>query len=391
MQLTWINFLHFYQPANADAYIIKEAAESSYQRIIKALIERPHIRFTANISGCLLERLADMGYLDLINDMKDLVVSGQLELAGSAAYHPLLPLIPEAEAKLQIQENEEILKRYFGSGLKLAGFFLPEMAFSPAVGKVIKSCGYEWIILDEISRADENDKGGDNGFFRDSGSGLGVIFRSRELSSCYVPDKLLSLISSDSVFTAPAITATDAELYGLRHQDPTAEFEKLLDQPGLLTATISEHIVRSSGCSPVQLRSSSWDSTEAELKAGEPFHLWSSRSNQIQDELWKLAKLAWTTSKKFRSDGNSYWSRWHLVRGLASCSFWWASGKDFHRIFGPLSWNPDQVELGVNELVRSIRALDDPSTRKIKVRAENMAIKIKKMVWRKHWEKYWKA
>lgn len=35
--MKWINFLHLYQPVNADPAIIKEAAEKSYYRIVSAL------------------------------------------------------------------------------------------------------------------------------------------------------------------------------------------------------------------------------------------------------------------------------------------------------------------------------------------------------------------
>ena len=33
----WANFLHFYQPANVDAYHIEEAEEQSYRRLVELL------------------------------------------------------------------------------------------------------------------------------------------------------------------------------------------------------------------------------------------------------------------------------------------------------------------------------------------------------------------
>jgi alpha-amylase/alpha-mannosidase (GH57 family) len=55
----------------------------------------------------------------------------------------------------QIKENEEILQKYLGADFKPKGFFLPEMAYGDNVGEIIKSLGYEWMILDEI--ADDRD------------------------------------------------------------------------------------------------------------------------------------------------------------------------------------------------------------------------------------------
>ena len=69
-KITWINFLHFYQPPTTDNETIIEATEKSYKRIISALKRHKQIKFTLNLSGCLLERLEALGYNSLINDLK---------------------------------------------------------------------------------------------------------------------------------------------------------------------------------------------------------------------------------------------------------------------------------------------------------------------------------
>jgi len=106
-------------------------------------------------------------------------------------------------------------------------------------------------------------------------------------------------------------------------------------------------------------------------------------------KLWQLANLVYKTVEDYKKDDNYGWARWHFVRGLASCTFWWASAKDF-RLFGPISWSPDEIERGSNELIRAIRALDDVTTRRTKIKAERLYIKIKQMVWDRHWKYYWK-
>ena len=47
--MLWINFLHIYQPANSDAFVIREATEKSYLRLIRALEEHPNLHFTFKI------------------------------------------------------------------------------------------------------------------------------------------------------------------------------------------------------------------------------------------------------------------------------------------------------------------------------------------------------
>jgi predicted glycosyl hydrolase (DUF1957 family) len=389
--MKWINLLHLYQPAHTDAHIIVEATEKSYKRLVKALLDHPKIKFTFNITGCLFKRWEILGYEKLIQDINTLIKRGQLELTGSAAYHPILPLVPKEEVKMQILENEEILRNHFGDDFKPKGFFLPELAYSQEVGKLIASLGYEWIILDEIAYCGKLNKVNYKKLYQDKASGLKIIFRNRKHSKSYVPDTIHKIIDSSKNGNngIVIITATDAELYGLRHEDFTGEFEKLLEANNFESQTISEFISEFEDIEKIKPLASNWESTEKELVEKKPYALWFEKENPIQQKLWELARLAINTIDKRKKDQAYYWARWHLVRGLTSCSFWWASAKDF-RLFGPISWSPDEIERGVNELIRSIRALDDVTTRQTKMKAERLYIKIKQMVWEKHWTYYWK-
>ncbi len=387
--MLWINFLHIYQPANADAHIIKEATEKSYLRIIRALEEHPTVKFTMNINGCLILRWDELGYQDLIRRLARLVKLGKIELTGTAAYHPIIPLVPEKETKAQIREHEEILRRYIGVDYKPRGFFFPEMAYSPQTARIIKKLGYEWIILDEIAIAGK-EKGNDcTRVYTDSASKMAVVARCRDLSNSYVPEAVTKMLA-DPKSPETVITATDGELYGLRHNDPKAVFEKLLTEKNLQTKTISEFADARTERIAINPPAHSWVTSERELKKGEPFNLWQEKTNTVQKKLWQLAQLAYNTIEDNRSDVNYHWARWHFVRGLASCTFWWASARDFQKMFGPISWNPDQIERGSNELIRSIRALDNELTRETKVKAEKLYLAVKKMVWERHWVYYWK-
>ena len=52
-----------------------------------------------------------------ISLVKKLLDKNKIELTGSACYHPLLPLITKKEIVKQIEENEEVLKKYFGKSV----------------------------------------------------------------------------------------------------------------------------------------------------------------------------------------------------------------------------------------------------------------------------------
>lgn len=402
--MLWLNFLHFYQPANVEFYNIRKALDKSYWRLIRLLEEHPDLRFTINISGCLLERLADEKETAFLERLKFLVKKGRVELTGSAAYHGFLPLLPIDEVVRQIKTNEKILRKYFGVNFKPAGFFLPEMAYSPDVARIVKRLGYDWLILDEIAYSGNLKRRpvwGD--FYIDEDSGLKVIFRNRELSGAYPPDKLKIVLkeplvtkkleSSGQKKDEPGVfmTATDAELYGLRHEDPTAELEKIAKIKGLKTMTISGH-GKSAGRKKlvkIKIWPSSWESSPSEVKNKQPFNLWRNRDNKIHSDLWLLAELALNLGSKFKKDKNFPWYRWHLVRGLASCTFWWASARDFSKIYGPYAWSPDDIERGLEDMVRSVRSLNDPKTKKAKLEAEKYYLRIKKRIWKEHWKKHW--
>lgn len=385
--MIWLNFLHLYQPANTEPYNIRTALDKSYWRLLRLVEEHSDLRFTFNISACLLERLEDANEKAFLERLKFLVKKGRIELTGSAYYHGFLPLLPEKEVVKQIKENEKKLKSIFGKNFKPAGFFLPEMAYSVNVAKIVKRLGYQWIILDEMSGNKQTEKVDINNFYIDDASGLKVIFRNREISSAYPPDKIINLVKEKLTL----LTATDAELYGLRHEDPTGEMEKIVKQKDLKTLTISSYFkkIEKKKAIRIKITASSWESTEAEIKVGKSYVLWEDKNNKIQVNLWKLAKLALDLETKYRKDKNYYWYRWHLARGLASCTFWWASARDFSKSYGPYAWSPDDIERGLEDLVRSVRSLNDPKTKKKKLEAERYYLHIKKLIWETHWKKHW--
>lgn len=381
--MNWINFLHLYQPANATDDNIREATEKSYKYILDALESSPLAKITVNITGCLFLRWQELDYNDVIERLKKLVRSGQIEITGTAAYHPLLPLIKTSEAKKQIQENEAIQKKFLSPAKSPSGFFLPEMAYSLKMAKLIKSLGYEWLILDELSASEKID----NKLGYTDKAGLKIIFRQRSLSQTYVPETLHKLSIKKAAGQKNIITATDAEIYGLRHIDNKKYFLSLLKNGSVNTLTVSQYLQNLKTTKKLDIINSSWESTRKEIEQGEPYALWQGQ-NKLHEALWCLADTAQDVLDKNVKDKNYEWARWHFVRGLASCTFWWASGRDFRKVFGPIAWNPDEVEKNINELARSIRSLDSVKTVNDKINFEKLQNQTKSLLWQMHWKKY---
>lgn len=384
--MKWFSFLHFYQPANIEGEIIKEAAEKSYFRLLRLFEENSNLRMTINVSGCLLERMSELGLDDFAQRLKPLIKSGRIEIVGTAAYHAFLPLLPEEEIIFQIKEQEKILKKYLDTS-RPKGFFLPEMAYSGAVAKIIKNLGYEYLILDPIAFSPKNKKDFNAlKTYQDQASGLKIVFRNRAWSTKYAPDHFQRSLENERKETI--ITASDAELYGLRHEDQSAELEKVVKNSGMMTGTISEFILSTISPEKIILRSCSWESSERELLAKNPYELWRGKKNEIHRALWGLANLVIKAVHENQKDSGFFWARWHLSRGLASCAWWWSSGHDFSKHFGPLAWSPDELERGVNDLLRAVRSLENKKTRRQKINAEKQVARIRSLAWSKHWQKY---
>ena len=148
--MVWANFLHFYQPPTQKKYWVDRVTAESYRPLVQGLLANPNIRLTLNVNTVLCDLWVQYGHQDVIDGIRTLVTRGQVELTGSAKFHPLLPKMPKEEIKRQILLNEEGLQKYFGIG-RPNGFFPPEMAYDRYVAEVVAEMGYEWILAEELS------------------------------------------------------------------------------------------------------------------------------------------------------------------------------------------------------------------------------------------------
>ncbi len=379
-KIIWINFLHMYQPPWQDKGVVERVSIESYDYLITLFEKYPSFKCSLNITGNLIEQLEEINP-KLLKRLQKIVKSGQVELTGSSKYHALLPLLSTKEAKRQIQLNQEVLNKYFDIK-KIKGFYLPEMAFSLSIAKIIKGLGFKWLILDEIH---SKDRINNEILYKVKGIGLNVVFRNRKISKSYPAEVIFKKLKKNFK-NQNIITATDAEIYGHFHEDWQGHLEKILIDKNVEVKTISEYTKSLKEKKNISLRSASWESSIKDIKNNIPYILWDDPKNIIHKDLWKLVKLADSLVNKYKKDKNYYWARLHLDKGVSSCTFWWATAKK-PSPFSPLTWNPDLIDNGSEELIRSIRSLDKASVSE-KIKAEKLYISIKKNTWFSHWRKY---
>jgi predicted glycosyl hydrolase (DUF1957 family) len=384
-KIKWVNFLHLYQPPSINEDTIRAVQRNSYSFIVKILKENKKAKITVNINASLMEHLEEFGYSDLIKDINKLALRGKIELVLSAAYHPVLALIPIEEAKRQIKKSLETSKKYFPK-VNIKGFFFPEMVYDKRVAKYLKTIGIKWIILDELSYKGKFNQVDYSKKYIDKNSGLQIVFRNRNYSKDYPPKIILELLK-EKYLQEVVLSGTDAELYGDRHVDYTGDFYYAVNNKKVDCQTVGDFLSGLKQKEVINPKIASWDTSEKELKGGEALYLWKNPKNKIHIKLWELTNLSLKLVKRNKRDKGYSWARYRLDRGLSSCVYWWASEKNFDLWDGP-SWHPDQVISGAEDLIKSIRSLGSISI-KDKLKAEKMYLKIEELVWKKHWSKYY--
>lgn len=366
--MIWANFLHIYQPPTQKPEIVRKVTKESYRKIVQELSRTKRARVTLNISGVLTELLARYDGSDVIRDLKDLALKGQIEFTGSAKYHPLLPKLPESEAIHQIKLNDETNRKYFGKAWQPKGFFPPEMGFSKEVAKIASDLGFEWIIADEFSYPRELGAVDYSKIHQIRGLPLKIYFRERATSFKILSAQLgtgkllLEDLGSRIKENKYLLTAMDGETFGHHrlgleqllfdlYRSPQIQAEKISDLPKFFTEV-----------STIDPEPSTWALTRSDREKQTPFSRWDDVGNPIHKMQWQLTDLAIRTAG--RSSGTA---RVALDRALHSDQYWWAGAKPW--------WSIEYIERGAKELVGAIK-LSSNVSKEIVDEAERLYLAI---------------
>ena len=368
--MVWANFLHIYQPPTQKQYWVDRVAAESYNKIVTELKNASHAKLTLNINACLTEMLVSSGHRDFIEDIKDLALKGRVELTASAKFHPLLTKIPEGEVIRQIEENDRTNRKYFGKAWKPQGFFPPEMAFNPGLGKLLGRLGYQWVIVDEL--AHPSGKLGQVKYdrvYQQKGSDIKLFFRERETSFRILSaqlgtgnlliDELGDRIKKDEYL----LTAMDGETFGHHRLGLEQLLFDIYKDPRLPTVVISDLLKLFKKTEVVTPRSSTWALMEKDLQRNAPFARWDDPANKIHQIQWQLTDLV---IKKVVGSKQEK-ARRLLDEALHSDQYWWASAKPW--------WSLEMVERGAFDLLRALKAVKGLPSKEVEA-AHNLYLKI---------------
>ncbi|HLD22247.1 MAG TPA: hypothetical protein VJB65_05095, partial [Patescibacteria group bacterium] len=331
--IQWTPIFHIYQPPQWDRTIIDRVVREGYRKFCAIIRRNPEFKCTVNVTGSLTEQLVQYGYQDVIDELRAAVRRGQVELIGSAKYHPVLALLPDDEIVRQIELNDNINRSVFGEEYHPNGFWIPELCYSRRVIHVLEQREYKWIIVDPISVDHELPSIRER--LQLHNSSLSVLVRNRAASDAF----FIPTIKTAQDFFAylhthmhheskvPLITAMDGENIGHHRPESVQLFTDLIHSKKCQFMTGSELLRSYRKTAVIRLRESSWASQMSEIHNHIPYVLWNDSTNSIHHHLWKLLHDVRAIILRHKHDAKFTTARTVLDERLMSDQFWWASAK----------------------------------------------------------------
>ena len=330
-----------------------------------SIMKNEDARITFNFTGSLIEQLNELIDVDFdprLNELwdkyKEIAKFGRTEFTGCGYFHPIFPLIPEADRRKQIEEHVALFERTFGT--KPEGLWLPELAFNPNVIPALESNGIKWTIVDGPHIVNANkDKNIHQLLYKPhyaeyQGHRIIIIPRDRMVSiaqqSGYDPLWLRQEIEravqphNDGEFLLTV--ATDGENGWFRHSGENAGYwgwffeplmnrlEKDPDFEFIKPTTISEYLDKHPPKDTVAVEDGSWNVPDTSddgrfLKwtgSKERQEAWShilEASKLVHEVEGKITSTKTNCSQEAEKALNQA-SRW-LLMSEASDNFWWGS------------------------------------------------------------------
>ena len=358
--------LNLHQPSgNLDALLDQNESEAheilqAIDRIPRALwayedVGRVHLA----ISGTLLENLnsADFqrrvyGTVDCGSLLWYLQNRKIIDVLGTGYYHPVFPLIPEAD-------RVEHLERWLGIARHLLwrkhfeGFWPPEMGFEMAMIPLLKRMGYEYVIVDSENVEPLTPMAWGEVRYRPhtatyDGVSITVIVRDRELSDAQESGMSYEWFQKEVYertkwcdFPPLVTTCTDGDNGGwFRNRQDKGNFwgafyRELMEQARAETSRIKPCFIRNylhdhGVHGEVYVKKAAWNTG---WHHGRGFVQWTGSlaqkaalervkdlSKAVHDARWRAGEINDQQADLSYELENALW---HLLRAETSCNFYW--------------------------------------------------------------------
>ncbi len=325
------------------------------------------------LSGTLLETLASPPFqrrVDGIVDCGSLLWYLQntriIHILGTAYYHPVLPLTPQADWDEQLERWHGIGQHLFAR-TSFPGFWPPELGFCMELIPTLKRQGYRYVLVDSEHVEAVTPMGSEELRYRPhvarfGGEEIIVVVRDRELSNAQEagmePGWFIHEVSqrtSRCQFAPLVTTCTNGANGGwFRNTSPGAGFwhfyENLLRRArddrseGIRPCFIDDYLDRYGARGEVTVRPGGWNTGPHD---GAGFTQWIGSPAQ-QEALTRLDEISQAIHAARRNatgisvrDPDMYrlleQAYWRVLRAETSCNFSWGEAW-LHRCHDDLDW-----------------------------------------------------
>jgi hypothetical protein len=138
--------IHNHQPVGNFDHVVAEAADRAYEPMVAALERHPRIRLALHYSGPLLDWLRPHRP-DLLRRVRALAARGQVEILTGGYYEPILPIVPDADKRGQIEKLTRAVAEEFGYAAE--GLWLAERVWEPHLARPLGEAGVRYTIVDD--------------------------------------------------------------------------------------------------------------------------------------------------------------------------------------------------------------------------------------------------
>ncbi len=359
--------LNLHQPANNLEALLDENSWEANE-ILYAIDRIPrtlwgyedHARVHLSLSGTLLETLSSPEFQQRVYGIVDcgsllwyLQNLSIIRILGTGYYHPVLPLIPEADRKEQTSRWLGLAQHLFHR-TSFQGFWPPEMAFSMELIPLLKQMGYRYVVVDSnhveaVTPMDWHELRYRPHIARYGKDEMIIVVRDRELSDAQESGmdadwfiRELNERTKYCDFIPLVTTCTDGDNGGwFRNHNSSANFwgmyQTLLNQArdgGNIQPTfIDDYLDRHGVHGEVTVNTGAWNTG---WHNGHGFVQWTGSQAQkdaisrvaltskaVHDARWKVGETGHNAELEHEIEQ----ALWKLLRAETSCNFYW--GEDW--------------------------------------------------------------
>lgn len=169
--------------------VIEEYYQGAYKTFLTTLYNFPSITTSLYYSGSLLEWIEN-SHPEFFSVLLEMINSKQVELLGGGYYDPALTLLSFTDRLGQMEKLTTYIRKNFSK--KPRGCFLPESVWDSSLVPSLKSCGFDYVYLDEnqfLSAGIPDDELFNPVITEDQGKIVTVLPISSTLSKMFLRDK----------------------------------------------------------------------------------------------------------------------------------------------------------------------------------------------------------